>query len=131
MIVMFSYIKVLIKICSIVLKWHAIFHYTVPPRIIQNPVNTTVSEGSSASLTCQATGDPSPMVRILIIAHHILELIFKIIMLNIQHSYVCISLMPLCTSYQKHMANVFYVHHAWLLCSHCSDFMDVQQSHCC
>ena len=45
------------------LKWHVIFCYTVPPRIIQNPVNTTVSEGDSASLTCQATGDPSPMVR--------------------------------------------------------------------
>ena len=43
--------------------------YVVPPRITQAPVNTTVSEGESTLLTCQATGDPSPMVSFLIIAH--------------------------------------------------------------
>ena len=36
--------------------------YVVPPRITQAPVNTTVSEGESALLTCQATGVPLPMV---------------------------------------------------------------------
>ena len=47
------------------------FHCIVPPRITQGPVNTTVSEGDSTSLTCQATGDPPPMVLFLIITHHI------------------------------------------------------------
>ena len=43
--------------------------YVVPPRIAQPPVNTTVSEGDLALLTCRATGDPLPMVSFLIIAH--------------------------------------------------------------
>ena len=48
-----------------------VFYCVVPPRITQGPVNTTVSEQDSTSLSCQATGDPSPMVLFLIIAHHI------------------------------------------------------------
>ena len=43
--------------------------YVVPPQITQAPINTTVSEGDSTLLTCQATGYPSPMVLLLIIAH--------------------------------------------------------------
>ena len=40
----------------------AIYCCIVPPRITQGPVNTTVSEGDSTSLTCQANGDPPPTV---------------------------------------------------------------------
>ena len=46
-----------------------LYMYVVPPRIAQPPVNTTVSEGDLALLTCQATGDPLPTVIFLIIAH--------------------------------------------------------------
>ena len=35
----------------------------VRPIITQDPVNTTVSEGNTVTLTCLATGDPAPMVR--------------------------------------------------------------------